>query len=1080
VLITEGDNYTAITLQDEPLVIGTYTITGIDIEPDDISAEALNIASGIAGDFDIDLGFSNTFDGATYQIRIKDSDTRGVIHYSLTDGGPWISAADAALDSNFQFRDVTAGDITIFYRVTRPGTGYYPLFGSAVSTTVNITPLPLTWNIGSSSTHASVNSKVYDGNTAATVLSTNAPSFNEVVSGDTVNLLLTGLRFSFNSAGTHPITLTSWGISGADAGNYTAPTTAPTFNNATINQRQLNWNRGSGLLSPATVTDKAYDGSNSVVTVTNAPNLSIVGDNGVVPGDDVSITVSGVTFAQSSVGNWAVSASGWSLGGTEAGNYLAPTAAPHFSNAAITHKQLEWGVGSDSSRARVDDKVFDGSTPATVQSAPYAPTLIGVVSGEDVTIASGGVVNFAQSNAGAWAVNATGWGITGAAVGNYLAPQEQPLFENANITRRNLSTIPAATVQVAGPYVFTGSAITPPSGDVTVTLTNFSNLYYGTDFTYVASNNTNVGSAALLTVTGAGNFTGSVTGNFTISPKTISGSADISVSGLVGGRITDTTTLTADVSSIIGVPGFSSGTAVTVEYQWYRNGSEISGATGSTYIVGSNPSDPDPVGSIITVRINGNINYSGFIDSNPVTIGLLSLGGDIELISLSAPLAPTTGHTLEVNWLVPPAFGATYSLTWYRDGAVISGASGEQYTITQEDLGKTLSVEIVGTDDYTGSLSDYLLIPSVPPNVPRSISAISGNAQVTLSWSAPDFDGGSVIEYYHVSTDDFLTYDIIPFNAGARITHTVGCLVNDTEYTFSVRAVNSAGNSTSISINATPVEAPQVLSITPTAETIALFGNIPEEGMTEQAVFVVTGINLTSQVVLNANVFSISEFPAWVLPSGLSVESISPEMAIVTITLTVIPNTGETRFGNIGIRNTISNAINGVLPLLQEATSVQTVLYSVTLLNSSTGTSIPSGQSDSVRMFEAGMSVSLVAGRVNGYSFVNWSSSSTGVTFDSARNAVSSFTMPANDVIIRANWSEQSQQIPTAPLEPPAQVPPGDNTGGGVSSGGGTGTGAGGRTDTGVMPDTATSHVSSFAARLRAWLKITYGGFGST
>ena len=80
-------------------------------------------------------------------------------------------------------------------------------------------------------------------------------------------------------------------------------------------------------------------------------------------------------------------------------------------------------------------------------------------------------------------------------------------------------SIDGATVTVSKEYTYTGSAIQPEQGDITVTLTEWDKEI---EFVVSAcSENTNAGKAAQVTVEGTGNYTGTATGNFTIKEKDV-------------------------------------------------------------------------------------------------------------------------------------------------------------------------------------------------------------------------------------------------------------------------------------------------------------------------------------------------------------------------------------------------------------------------------------------------------------------------------------------------------------------------------------------------------------------------------
>ena len=86
------------------------------------------------------------------------------------------------------------------------------------------------------------------------------------------------------------------------------------------------------------------------------------------------------------------------------------------------------------------------------------------------------------------------------------------------------------------------------------------------------------------------------------------------------------------------------------------------------------------------------------------------------------------------------------------------------------------------------------------PGAPRNLTAAPGDRQVGLSWTAPADDGGSTITHYEVSTDNFTSIATSTSLTNAALTG----LTNGTEYTFYVRAVNSAGAGPAASANATP------------------------------------------------------------------------------------------------------------------------------------------------------------------------------------------------------------------------------------------------------------------------------------
>ena len=111
------------------------------------------------------------------------------------------------------------------------------------------------------------------------------------------------------------------------------------------------------------------------------------------------------------------------------------------------------------------------------------------------------------------------------------------------------------------------------------------------------------------------------------------------------------------------------------------------------------------------------------------------------------------------------------------------------------------------------------------PDAPINLMAEATDAAVTLTWDAPEDDGGSAVTDYQYGINGRGWTAI----GSTNITHTVTDLVNDTVYVFQVRAVNRIGRSrASLPAEATP--------IAPVALDFAHFAN--GTGITSAFVFV--------------------------------------------------------------------------------------------------------------------------------------------------------------------------------------------------------------------------------------------------
>ncbi len=121
------------------------------------------------------------------------------------------------------------------------------------------------------------------------------------------------------------------------------------------------------------------------------------------------------------------------------------------------------------------------------------------------------------------------------------------------------------------------------------------------------------------------------------------------------------------------------------------------------------------------------------------------------------------------------------------------------------------------------------------PGAPTIGTATGGNAQATVTFTAPASNGGSAITGYTVTS---LPVGGVDSNAGTTgLSHIVTGLTNGTNYTFTVKATNSVGSSASsaASTGVTPA-APVTGLVTATASNWALGGTADWNGATSSLV----------------------------------------------------------------------------------------------------------------------------------------------------------------------------------------------------------------------------------------------------
>ena len=76
------------------------------------------------------------------------------------------------------------------------------------------------------------------------------------------------------------------------------------------------------------------------------------------------------------------------------------------------------------------------------------------------------------------------------------------------------------------------------------------------------------------------------------------------------------------------------------------------------------------------------------------------------------------------------------------------------------------------------------------PGTVMNFTATAGDKQVSLSWTVPSDDGGSAITGYEVTKDNWANKET---KTASQLSHTYAGLINGTQYTFKVHAINAKG-----------------------------------------------------------------------------------------------------------------------------------------------------------------------------------------------------------------------------------------------------------------------------------------------
>ena len=212
-------------------------------------------------------------------------------------------------------------------------------------------------------------------------------------------------------------------------------------------------------------------------------------------------------------------------------------------------------------------------------------------------------------------------------------------------------------------------------------------------------------------------------------------------------------TLTASMSSIADADGLDN---VSYSYQWLAGGSEILGATGSSYLLTSSEQQQ-------TIQV-----WVTFTDDagNEETLTSAATAAVAAKPNTPATGAPTingtaqVGETLTANTSnIADADGldnAAFAHQWTADDADLEGATGSTYTLADSEEGKTIKVRVSFTDDAGNEeslTSEATAAVAAKPNTPATgAPTITGTAQVGETLTADtsgiaDEDGLDNVSY---------------------------------------------------------------------------------------------------------------------------------------------------------------------------------------------------------------------------------------------------------------------------------------------------------------------------------------------
>ena len=200
--------------------------------------------------------------------------------------------------------------------------------------------------------------------------------------------------------------------------------------------------------------------------------------------------------------------------------------------------------------------------------------------------------------------------------------------------------------------------------------------------------------------------------------------------------------------------------------------------------------------------------------TSQVTVTVNAVGNPL---AATASATPTSGQTpLNVAFTGTGTGGTPpYSYSWnFGDGSATSTTQNPSHTYNAAGtFTATLTVTDSSSPAKTATSSDTITaspIAGTPPGAPTGLTASGGNAQASLSWTAPASNGGVNITSYRVYRSTSSGTETLLTSGGcANLAAVLSCtdtgLTNGQQYFYKVSAVNAIGEGTqSNEASATP------------------------------------------------------------------------------------------------------------------------------------------------------------------------------------------------------------------------------------------------------------------------------------
>lgn len=604
---------------------------------------------------------------------------------------------------------------------------------------------------------------------SATPLSVpDAPTIGSVSAGDgQASVAFSAPANNGGSAITgYTVTSNPGGFTAGGVGFTTSPIVVSGLANGTSYSFTVVAHNSAGSSAPSSASIAVMPKGSQTITFLNPGTQNF----GTAPTLNASATSGlAVTFSSSTTGVCTVT-SGGALTFVAAGSCTidADQAGGSTWNAAPTVSQT-FAVSATAPGAPTIGVATAGNTQATVTFTGPASTGGASITSYTVTALPGGatgsggaspitVTGLTNGEAYTFTVKATNSSGTGAAsaASNAVTPKSPQTITFGNPGAQNFGTSPVLSATA--------------TSSLTVTFTS--------------------ATTGVCTITSAGALTLITAGNCTIHADQ-PGDASF----LAAAQVSQSFAVSAIVP---GAPTSATATAGDTQASVAFTGPASSGGAGITgYTVTVNPADVAPVsGATSPIVVTGLTNGQSYT----FTVTATNSAGTGPASAVSNSITPKATQTITFNNPSAQNFGTTPTLNATADSGLTPTFTSSTTGVCTITSGGALTFLTAGTctinADQAGNgsylaatqVSRTFTVNAVLPGAPIMGSAAAGDAEATVSFTAPSSMGGAAITGYSVTSS--------PGNitvSGSASPITVPGLTNGTAYTFTVRALNSVG-----------------------------------------------------------------------------------------------------------------------------------------------------------------------------------------------------------------------------------------------------------------------------------------------